>query len=1487
MLNELFHPKIAAWFKFRFKKTTEVQSLSWPEIAKGHNLLITAPTGSGKTLTAFLWAINQFVCSKLETGTTRVLYISPLKALNNDIYRNLVDPLGEIRQQFENSGKPMIEIRVQIRSGDTPQSTRQKMLRRPPEILITTPESLNLMLTNPRGRLALSGVKTVIFDEIHSIADNRRGVQLMLCAERLAHITGGFQRIALSATVRPLDKIAAFVGGQHEDGTPRPVKIIVSLAEKKLEMQVAFPEEAKAARNQGIKIWEPLTESFLEHIRNNTSTLFFTNNRALAENITLKINANEEFPLAYAHHGSLAREIRTLVEERLKAGELKAIVATNSLEMGIDIGALDEVILIQSPPSIASTLQRIGRAGHGVGETSRGTLYPTHPQDFVEAAALTRAVLERDIEPIKPLQNALDVLAQTVVSMTATETWDKDELYRLIKRSFSYQTLDIEVFDLVIEMLAGRYQQSRIRNLKPRLQFDRLDNSLNANKAALFALYNSGGTIPDRGYYKLRHAETGALIGELDEEFVWEARVGQNFALGTQHWRINRITHNDVLVHPSASKSTPAPFWKAEGLNRNSHLSLLIGKFLYESNQKLQQRGGDKHLHEQLVLSHCFDENAATELTDYLLAQREFTGADLPNRNHLLLEHIKTGPGGYQGPDHEQQLVFHTLWGGTLNQPFALALSAAYEQYFGIHPDIHADNNAVVIQVKQTIDPDLCLSLVTPENLEVLLRESLENSGFFGARFRECSARALLLTRQKFNQRLPLWMSRVQAKNLMDTVKDYPDFPILLETWRTCLQDEFDLAQLKIMLGEIRNGEISYTQISTDRPSPFAANISWNQINSQYMYADDTPHTPGVSALTDELLRSAAFGQATQIKISDSTIQEFETKRQRLWPGYAPQSLIDLEEWVKERICIPEAEWSKLCSELSEELSAEIQNSSRLAWITVEKRRWCTHLENQEIINRLWLSSETQNIETPTQPGILKDTRSAAELLIEFLVFYGPRSITQLSRLLPINGKTITVLISGYIDDGTLVSGFWNTAKNDTELQFCDAQNFDSLLRFQRNTSRHASFSIPFNKATPFFAHWQNFGALPENLSDTMEKLSGVKASVDTWLNCILPCRHPAFSLHQLDTLISNEELVWVGADKQQLTLVWQHELDLIRDSRLERQNEQKQEREQSSKRNKGNLELVELFTDPTAQYSYNQLLDRSKLGAESFNTLFWNEIWQGQLTSNGITAIDKALSMKFKLSSSAGDKVTNIQPSGGRRRHASGHLHARRIRGLTQGWPGLWKLVDTSTVQEDALTRMEQDKERVRLLLDRYGIVCREIINQESSAFTWSGLFRCMRLMELSGELIGGLFIEGFSGPQFTTESALRKLSSEFNPGDFWISALDPISPCGLRLQDKQVEGASVLPQRRRGNFLVYGGGKLVLVAEKNASKLTFYVSENDPKLEGCYLFLQHLLNTRGRIPLEEINGQRPTKSPLLDGLIRRFESTRDHKDFTLLNRM
>ena len=708
-----FNPQIRSWFEGRFKHPTAVQNAAWPVIASGAHSLITAPTGSGKTLTAFLWSLNRFANNDWQPGVTRLLYVSPLKALNNDIQRNLLDPM----QALADAGA-LPRLKVQTRSGDTSQTDRQRMLRKPPDILITTPESLTLLLTTTRGRLALSTVETLIIDEVHSLVDNRRGVALMAAAERLLHITGSLQRIALSATVSPLEEVATYIGGYDDKGTARSVSIVNPPSEKAISLKVHYPDEIKEAAHNGESVWDPLAEKFRDVALNNRSTLFFTNSRAMAEKITLKINEQSPSLLAYAHHGSLAREIRAEVERRLKQGELKAIVATSSLEMGIDIGSLDQVVLLQSPPGIAATLQRIGRAGHSVGEESRGALYPVHAADFVEAAALSTATIARDLEPLVPLKGALDTLSQIIISMCANEKWNADDIYQLVKRSAAYQKTSREQFELVLELLSGRYAGSRIRELQSRIVYNRIDGTITAKKNAVFALYNSGGSIPDRGYYQIRHADTGAKIGELDEEFVWEARVGDTFALGTQHWQIKQINHNDVLVKQSGAGNAP-PFWRAERNNRSHHYAQRIGAFLLKANNWLasgQQKKLQAHLKDDL----CFDEGAAVKLIEYLQRQRDKSATDLPHRHHVLLELVETGPGGYKGPDNQKQLVLHTHWGGRLNHPWALALQSAWQEKFSETPKLHADNDAIVIQLHNMPDPAQVISLVTPENLCLL-----------------------------------------------------------------------------------------------------------------------------------------------------------------------------------------------------------------------------------------------------------------------------------------------------------------------------------------------------------------------------------------------------------------------------------------------------------------------------------------------------------------------------------------------------------------------------------------------------------------------------------------------------------------------------------------------------------------------------------------------------------------------------------------------
>ena len=1426
----VFHPSIQNWFGQHFDGPTVVQTESWPAIARGEHALITAPTGSGKTLTAFLWSLSQFASGAYPVGQTSVLYISPLKALNNDIQRNLATPLAELRSEHE-----FPSVQVAIRSGDTDQSQRQRMLRQPPDILITTPESLSLMLTTIKGRQALSHVRTLILDEIHSIVDNRRGAQLMVNIERLSDLAGEFQRLALSATARPLDLVADFVAGRDMRGQVRPIEIIDAPQAKELQFRVRFPAAAQDANVSGKKLWEPLSEDFRQLIDGNQSTLFFTNSRRLAEKITLKINEPAADPIAYAHHGSLAREVRNEVEQRLKGGELKAIVATNSLEMGIDVGHLDEVVLVQSPPSVASALQRIGRAGHNVNEVSLGTLYPTHAQDFLEAAVLADAIAERDLEPLQPLQAPLDVLAQIIISISATEPWPVADLYQLITRATPYANLAREQFDLVIEMLSGRYSGSRIRELKPRLTHDRIEGTVHANRGALLALYSSGGSIPDRGYFKLRHVDTGGIIGELDEEFVWEATVGDKFTLGTRHWQIHRITHNDVIVRDAPPGASTPPFWRNEFFGRSWHFSARIGTHLEQQEEALRRNARTEQ--QQSLESAGFESLAASELLDFLEDQRQHTDAPLPHRHHLLLELVRAGPAGYRGPDDPRQLVIHTYWGARLNQPFALALRAAWQRKYGSKLDIHADNNAVVLQCKGDPDPHDILSLVTVEQLPELLRISLESSGFFGARFRECAGRALLLTRQRFNQRLPLWMSRMQAKKLMSEVKSFSDFPVMLETWRTCLDDEFDLPHLRQVLEEIHNGTIRWTYVTTATPSPFARDLTFAQV-SRYMYADDTPEGEEVSALNADLIAQAVHDQALRPLLRHAVVTQFEAKRQRHSDGYAPDSAEDWAEWLKERILLP-----------ADEFPADLQQQTFASLIKVGSKRWFTHRELVWGLHQRGLLDAAPPDNTP----VVDEPRNAIQICREILSFYGPRTAEEIENLLP---RVPADLLS---EDETFVQGRLSDAVPADAVQWCDADNLEILLRMQRAQQRPNLNPQPATRLPAFLARLHQMGAAKGGASIlfALESLRGYSAPVATWLHDLLAARIAQASSADLETAIEEYGLQWRGTGKQQIALGYREDLLNLDTDATATSNP-----------------LTALFTDPTASYSFQQLADRQSLSNTEFNESWWQAVWDGELSCDGLQPLQNAHERRYKVADLAAAQTSR-----------------RRLARAAPAWRGQWHLCPPAH-SLDPLSVLEEDKELVRSLLDRYGILSRELVVREAlqrygQPWRWRHAFRALRIMELAGEVLVGQFFTELSTPQFATPAAysLWQLlgDAQIQNGDdvFWTAAHDPVAPCGLGLDWPQI------PHRRLGNYLAFHDGSLALVVGAGGRNLDYYVAPEHPQIHAINSVLAHLVDTLGqRVTILTINDTPARSSPYLAPLQVLFEVVSDHKSVGLQSR-
>ena len=1486
-----FHPNIARWFLEKVGQPTEVQEESWQRISDGEHVLITAPTGSGKTLAAFLWAINQLVTGQFPTGHTSILYISPLKALNNDVQRNLLDPLKELRETFHKSGKDFPEIRVLTRSGDTPQAERHRMQRHPPEILITTPESLNLMLSSAGGRSILTGLRTVILDEVHGVFGNKRGVHLMTAVERLILLSGEFQRISLSATIRPLETVAEFVGGFTVEGDehspvyrPRSVSIVHSDTTKQYDISVRSAEKIEEQDS----IWDALTISFKEIIRRNDSTLFFANNRRLCERLALRLNDGEESPVAYVHHGSLSREVRTEVERKLREGELRAVVATNSLELGIDIGSLTEVILIQSPPSVSSAIQRVGRAGHQVGEICRGEIFPTHSQDLLEAAVLASAITEHDMESTQPVLCPLDVLAQIIISMTGVEKWDIDRLYTQITASYPYRHLKREQFDLVLNMLAGRYAEARVRELKQRVSIDRLDNTVVAVKGALLALYTSGGMIPDRGYFHLRHQETGSLIGELDEEFVWEATIGQTFALGSQNWKIERVTHNDVFVSPGNPRIMAAPFWIGEENYRDFHFSDRIGRFLEIANDSLD----DADFPETLQKKYHMDVNASEQLADFLNFQKEMTGCDLPHRHHIVVEYVSTGPGGVPG----NQLVLHTTWGGRVNRPFAMALDAAWEENYGQRLEIYTGNDCIVIQLPHDVEADEVLSLVTSATVEKLLRKRLEGSGFFGARFRECAGRSLLLTRNKIGQRMPLWMNRMRSQKLLASVMQYEDFPILLEAWRTCLKDEFDMESMKQVLTELETGKIKWSVTHTGYPSPMAQSLSWRQTN-EYLYRTDELKTDSTSRLRSDLLNHVVFTPGIRPPVDRELVEQFELKQQRLSPDYSPETPREVVDWVKERLLIPASEWERLLQAMKNDHKTDIKKlkeslTERLALINppAASEPLVVALETLPRITQTFYGEQDIAIESLTGSQSIsydrEDTSSVlaedsdeimTEVLVEWLRYYGPVTYDFIQTALGIEKQRLSLVLEDIIDSQKVIMG--SLVKESTDEYICDSENFEILLRLARASAVPVFEPLDIEWLPLFLAQHQGLtdtgdelAFFIEELFRHIEQLLCLPLPAALWESEVLPARLHQYSTSWLDSAVGESNLRWIGSEKQRISFCFESDLDLM------------QENDANEIDTEGPLsddgELIDVFPGKLGKYDFSTLLTQSGYRPGKLSDCLWDAVWRGKVTNDTVTALRRGIMNRFKppevSAPITGRRFRRRRTTGGRR----GFTRWKN----TLPYVGNWFLLPDPEPDEDLLEAEERIKDRVRLLLDRYGILFRELLERELPAFQWRNVFRALRLMELSGEVLAGYFFHGIPGLQFISHQAFHRLQRKL-PEDvvYWVNAMDPASLCGAKLDS--IKGN--LPKRVAGTHLVYHGTRLVAVSRRNGRDLIFNVSPDDPHLPEYLGFLRHMLTRQfqpvRQITIDTINDEKATGSPYLDVLRTFFDVQRDYKNVTL----
>ncbi len=1299
-----FHPLVRGWFLDRFAQPTGVQRAVWPRVAAGEHVLATAPTGSGKTLAAFLWAIDQLATGRWDCGTVRVLYISPLRALNNDVRRNLLDPLRELQALFAREAEPFAPIHVGVRSGDTEASERRRMIRKPPEILITTPESLNLLISSQSGRRILTGVKCAILDEIHAVAGVKRGVFLMTAIERLTLLAGEFQRIALSATVEPMETIARFVAGYEpstsesttDEPIARPISIVRSTDRKQIDLTVNGLPKIDPARQT---FWPVVARAIGEEIEPGQSTLVFVNNRRLSERLCHLLNEESGRMIAYSHHGAMAREVRALVEQRLKKGELSALVATSSLELGIDIGSVEKVLLVQTPRSLNGAIQRVGRAGHRVGAVSVARFFPTHSADLLDAAVFAPFVRDQKPQSIRPISNPLDVLAQVCLAMCGVEPWKADELYRFLQTIHSYHGLSRKAFDLVIQMLQGRYFDARVGTLRPRITLDD-QGRLVARDGAMSLVYTSGGVIPDRGYFNVRVAGSRAVLGQLDEEFVWERRIGDQFRIGMQSWRIERITHNDVEVGPSGSKNAGMPFWRGESEDRDFSVCEKIGVFLERADSLLAENR-DKALGEELRRENGLTEAAAEDLIDYLRRQRGALGVCLPHRHHLVVEHFSED-GAHGG---RQQIIIHAGWGGTVLRPWAIAMSAAWKKSFGTPIEIFSNDHCLLIELPGDIDAAELIDLVAPEDVEPLIRSRLESTGFFGARFRENAGRALLLPRQ-VRRRMPLWLNRMRAKKLFQQVKRFTDFPIIAETWRECLEDHFDCGRLSSLLEELRDGTIRMSEARSASPSPFCADLVWLSTN-QHVYESDRPSDPMASSLSEQTLREVLNDAALRPRLPEGVIAELRARLNRTLPGYAPTSAEELVDAVNERLAIPMSLWNELCQAIGRDqpdsadeilagaskgvVSLQLPGARERVAVAVERlpRLLCACETSPREVDILTLKGDqvrerfggpliSPSPGTPGEGGgegplldLLKgpspqpsprvlgevaetraleracetwhspsgddDPRSLlVEIVADILSFEAVVTLPTLQSRLGIPTERLESILEELVESGRVVAD--QLRADATEIEFCDAENLERLLRLLRASHRKPFTVRPIEELPLLLATLQGIvprGTSIESLQDRLGTLFGYAAPAELWETSILPARMSPYRIGDLDSLLASSDLMWIGAGKEELLFCFRSDLNLFVPLSAQRS---------------------AILPEGRGRFEFDTLRDQTRLPSAELSRKLWEESWNGLIANDSFAALRRGVESGFEPAETPAQRIA------GRRRMSFRDWHGARI---------------------------------------------------------------------------------------------------------------------------------------------------------------------------------------------------------------------------------
>ncbi len=1408
MVLDLFSPAVRSWFEHSFEEPTAAQSGGWPAIARGDHTLILAPTGSGKTLAAFLFAIDRLAAEAPppDDRRTRVLYVSPLRALAVDVEKNLREPLAGIRELARDEGLAHVP-EAAVRTGDTPASERRRMIKHPPDILITTPESLYLMLTSS-ARETLRGVRWVIVDEIHSLAATKRGAHLALSLERLEALTDAPpQRIGLSATQRPLDEIARFLGGRDETG-PRPVTVVDAGHRKPMELQVVVPVEDMATygRDEGgprsdrgatNSIWPSIHPRLLELIREHTSTIIFVNARRLAERLATSLNELAGEELVRAHHGSLAREQRIEVEDALKRGTLRGLVATSSLELGIDMGAVDLVIQVESPPSVASGLQRIGRAGHQVGEPSRGRIFPKYRGDLLQAAVVAERMLAGQIEETRYLRSPLDVLAQQLVAMSAMDEWHVDDLFRTVRHAANFEDLTEGLFLGVLEMLAGRYPSDAFAELRPRVVWDREAGTVRAREGAGLIAVTSGGTIPDRGLFGVFMAD-GTRVGELDEEMVYESRQGEVFLLGASAWRIDEITLDRVVVSPAPGEIGRMPFWKGDGPGRPIELGRAMGAFV-RSLEGVSREDVLRRLERDVGL----DPLAAQNLVAYLDEQREATGA-VPDDRTVVVERFRDELGDWR-------MCILSPFGSRVHAPWALAIEARLQERFGSGTQVLWSDDGIVVRLPEAVDRVPLEDLIfDPDEIEAEVVRALPNTALFAGVFREACARALLLPRRRIGKRTPLWQQRQRSADLLTEAAKHPTFPMLLEATRECLRDVFDVPALREVMAWLRSRQTRLVGVDTERASPFAISLLFRWI-AVYMYEGDAPlaeRRAAALALDPDLLRELLGEEELRDLLDPASIDEVELSLQRLSPERTARSADDIHDLLQTLGDLTELEVAARSGGDPTEPVISLLDDGRAILVIVGGE---PRLAAAEDAARL---RDGLGVVLPDGlPGAFTGLteRPLEGLVHRFARTHGPFSASDVAARLGAPVEQVLAALERLETERIVARG---TMRHGAELEWCHVEVLRRIRRRSLAALRREVEPVGAGTFGQFLPAWQGADeprSGPGTLSDALARLQGAAIPASILEADVLPARVLGYRAADLDALLASGDLVWIGAgplglDDGRVTLLFREgAAALVPPAADERPTGPIHEAIRNRLETRGASFWLELV------HAAGTADERQLLGP------LWDLVWAGEITNDTLAplrAYVRGIHGRPKLAR-------------GSRRPRPGGL---RSAGPAAG-AGRWSLV--SWLRETAPSHTEVAHARALRLLDRHGIVTRETVLAESRPGGFAGVYPVLRAMEAAGRVRRGYFVAGLGAAQFGEAGAVDRLrqiraDGSDKPTALVLAAADPAQPYGAALPwprsgtsrpSRSAGGFVVLVDGRPGAFLERGGRSLVTFDEEPAS--------------------------------------------------------------------